>query len=153
MRSTGMARGRSIVVGVATLGALALPAATSGATGSFVDRADAGCTTAGQKIEKLPTKATVGQIDSELAIVSGLVRQLRALTPPSAAAAQFKQFLAQTERQVHDVRGAVAAAKKKQPRTVARDLNATAVAGQESNATAADIGLRACARNYSPKGS
>jgi hypothetical protein len=162
MRSSTV-RGRTVVAVAASLGALAVPVPTSAATGApfstflagrtFLARGDAACTAAGHKVEKLPKKQTTGQIDADLAIVSDLLTQLHKLTPPPAAAAQFKQFLAQTERQVRDVRSAVVAARKNQPRTVARYLKATAVAGQESNATAADIGLRACSKNYSPEGS
>jgi hypothetical protein len=156
MRSSTV-RGRTVVAVAASLGALAVPVTTSAAAGApfstFLARGDAACTAAGRKVEKLPKKQTTAQIDADLAIVSDLLTQLHKLTPPPAAAAQFKQFLAQTERQVRDVRSAVVAARQNQPRTVARYLKETAVAGQESNATAADIGLRACSKNYSPEGS
>jgi hypothetical protein len=155
MRSMSTARGQTVaaVVAVASAVSLGLPVATSASSGTFVERADAACSAAGRKVEKLPKKQTVGQIDSELAIVSGLLSQLRVLTPPALAAAQFAQFISATKRQVTDVRGALAATKKKQTATVTRDLKATAVAGEESNSLAAAIGLRACAKNYSPEGS
>jgi hypothetical protein len=129
---------------------LALPAVTSAATESFALRAFAACAAAGNKIERLPTKQTVSQIEAELTITTGLVHRLKTITPPAQDAKKYDLFIAETQSQLTDVRGALSAAKKGDSKAVAKDLKATAAAGQASNRTAALLGIGACAANYTP---
>jgi outer membrane protein assembly factor BamB len=124
---------------------------TSAAPARFAALAEAACSAAGRDVEKLPEGLTVGQIGSEVAIVSRLVGELNRLAPPAEDAERFAAFIVDTQSQVTELRVALTAARRDETYTAALALASNGTAGTASNQTAAALGLVACARNYAPR--
>jgi hypothetical protein len=134
-----------------SVGGLAAPASVAAA--GYVQRVDQACAAAGAKVDRLPTTGTLKVIEQENSIVTSLVGQLKAIVPPSADAAQYKMFISDTSAQVTDINTALRAARQGNKAAAVKALKKLARDGRASNTTARKLGLAACAKNYSPKGS
>ena len=132
--------------------ALGASAAPSTAAGGYPQRADKACAAAGAKIERLASSLTPSVISREISIVTTLVRQLKAITPPASRAKKYKTFIAETETQVVNVKAALAAARRGDAAGVDSALKKVAAAGHASDATARALGLAACAKDYEARG-
>ncbi|MGI8800803.1 MAG: hypothetical protein ACR2KV_01315 [Solirubrobacteraceae bacterium] len=145
----------AITLAAATSACLALvlggaTAPSAAAPSGYAQHADRLCAAAGAKIEHLSAGLTTRVLlTREVTILAVLVRRLKAIRPPAAQAKQYRAFVSETGAQVADIRRSLASS---DPPTVVALLNRAVGAGRASNAAAASLGLAACARDYTARG-
>jgi hypothetical protein len=126
------------------------PAHSSASGGTFTGKANRACTVARAELTKLPklTPANVvSEADKRSKIISGLVTKLKAIKAPKAKATKYKSFIAETQKQVTNLKAAGDDVQAGRLDAVKTDLAKLAAAATRARRLAAQIKLSACAKS------